>query len=178
MIDLLTDPHIILSFITLAVLEIVLGIDNLLFVQLVAGRVQPKHRMFARRAGLALALLTRLALLASISWIASLTTPIWSVNWPAYGWSFDLSWRDIILLAGGLFLLAKATTPEQESCIGNQHGGRVGFFLHTDDFARDHARLTAAGAQFEESPRHEEYGTVVVFRDLYGNRWDLIEPRA
>ena len=75
-------------------------------------------------------------------------------------------------------LLAKATTAEQESAVGNQHGGRVGFFLHTDDFARDHARLAAAGAQFEESPRHEAYGTVVVLRDLYGNRWDLIEPRA
>lgn len=75
-------------------------------------------------------------------------------------------------------LLAKATTPEQAACIGNQHGGRVGFFLHTDDFGRDHARLAAAGAHFEESPRHEAYGTVVVFRDLYGNRWDLIEPRA
>jgi len=75
-------------------------------------------------------------------------------------------------------LLAKAAKPAQEDCVGNQHGGRVGFFLHTDDFARDHARLTAAGVHFEESPRHEEYGTVVVFRDLYGNRWDLIEPRA
>jgi catechol 2,3-dioxygenase-like lactoylglutathione lyase family enzyme len=74
-------------------------------------------------------------------------------------------------------LLARATTPAQEAAIGNQHGGRVGFFLHTDDFARDHARLTAAGAQFEESPRHEVFGTVVVFRDLYGNRWDLIERR-
>ncbi|TXH32592.1 MAG: TerC family protein [Rhodospirillaceae bacterium] len=122
MIDLLTDPHIILSFVTLAVLEIVLGIDNLLFVQLVAGRVQPKHRMFARRAGLALALLTRLALLASISWIASLTTPIWSVNWPAYGWSFDLSWRDVILLAGGLFLLAKATTEIHHHIEGSEEG--------------------------------------------------------
>jgi len=75
-------------------------------------------------------------------------------------------------------LLARATTPEQAAGIGNQHGGRVGFFLHTDDFARDHARLAAAGAQFEETPRHEAYGTVVVFRDLYGNRWDLIEPRS
>ena len=74
-------------------------------------------------------------------------------------------------------LLARATTPAQEAAIGNQHGGRVGFFLHTDDFARDHARLTAAGAQFEEAPRFEAYGTVVVFRDLYGNRWDLIERR-
>ncbi|MDY0883881.1 TerC family protein [Dongia soli] len=122
MIDLLTDPHIILSFITLAVLEIVLGIDNLLFVQLVAGRVEPKHRTVARRAGLALALLTRLALLASISWIASLTTPIWSINWPKYGWSFDLSWRDIILLAGGLFLLAKATTEIHHHIEGLEEG--------------------------------------------------------
>ena len=75
-------------------------------------------------------------------------------------------------------LLAKATTPRQATAIGDQHGGRVGFFLHTDDFAGDHARLVAAGAHFEEAPRHEAYGSVVVFRDLYGNRWDLIEPVA
>ena len=74
-------------------------------------------------------------------------------------------------------LLAQAATPRQEAAIGDQHGGRVGFFLHTDDFARDHARLAAAGAEFEEAPRHEDYGSVAVFRDLYGNRWDLIEPR-
>jgi hypothetical protein len=75
-------------------------------------------------------------------------------------------------------LLAQATTPVQDAAIGDQHGGRVGFFLHTDDFARDHARLAAVDAYFEEPPRHEDYGSVVVFRDLYGNRWDLIEPRA
>ena len=75
-------------------------------------------------------------------------------------------------------LLAKATTPRQEAAIGDQHGGRVGLFLQTDDFARDHARLSAFGARFEETPRNEDYGTVAVFRDLYGNRWDLIEPRA
>ncbi len=75
-------------------------------------------------------------------------------------------------------LLARAVSPRQLAAIGDQHGGRVGFFLHTDDFARDHARLAAAGAQFEEMPRHEDYGSVVVFRDLYGNRWDLIQPRA
>ena len=75
-------------------------------------------------------------------------------------------------------LLAQAATPRQEAAIGDQHGGRVGFFLHTDDFARDHARLVAASARFEEQPRHEDYGSVAVFCDLYGNRWDLIEPRA
>lgn len=75
-------------------------------------------------------------------------------------------------------LLAQASTPRQVASIGDQHGGRVGFFLHTDDFERDHARLAAMGAHFEEAPRHEEYGTVVVFRDLHGNRWDLIGQRA
>ena len=79
---------------------------------------------------------------------------------------------------GFSLLLARAATPAQAAAIGDQHGGRVGFFLHTDDFAGDHARLAAAGARFEEAPRHEAYGSVVVFRDLYGNRWDLIEPRT
>ena len=75
-------------------------------------------------------------------------------------------------------LLARANTPDQAARIGDQHGGRVGFFLHSDDFDRDHARLLAHGARVEEAPRREAYGTVVVFRDLYGNRWDLIGPRA
>ncbi|MDE2184594.1 MAG: VOC family protein [Alphaproteobacteria bacterium] len=73
-------------------------------------------------------------------------------------------------------LLAKAATPEQASHIGRQGGGRVFLFLETDDFARDHAAFTARGVQFVEAPRREAYGTVAVFEDLYGNRWDLIEP--
>ena len=79
---------------------------------------------------------------------------------------------------GFSLLLARASAEAQLAAVGNQHGGRVGFFLQTDDFGRDYARLSAAGAHFEESPRHEDYGTVVVFQDLYGNRWDLIERRA
>ena len=75
-------------------------------------------------------------------------------------------------------LLARGVNERQLAAVGDQHGGRVGFFLHTDDFARDHARLVAAGARFDGEPRHEAYGTVVVFTDLYGNRWDLIGPRA
>ena len=74
-------------------------------------------------------------------------------------------------------LLAKATTPGQSASIGNQSGGRVFLFLHTDNFARDHAHLQAHGVRFCEQPRYEDYGTVVVFEDLYGNRWDLIEPK-
>ena len=73
-------------------------------------------------------------------------------------------------------LLARAATEAQRSAIGNQTGGRVAFFLTTDDFARDAARLSAAGAMFEEAPRSESYGIVAVWRDPFGNRWDLIQP--
>ncbi len=80
--------------------------------------------------------------------------------------------------AGTALLLARAATPEQESRIGNQTGGRVFLFLHTDDFSRDYELMRARGVQFLEQPRHEPYGTVAVFQDLYGNRWDLLETRA
>ena len=73
-------------------------------------------------------------------------------------------------------LLARAATPEQVDRIGDQAGGRVWLFLETDDLRRDHAAWTAAGVVFREAPRHEAYGEVVVFEDLYGNAWDLIEP--
>jgi catechol 2,3-dioxygenase-like lactoylglutathione lyase family enzyme len=73
-------------------------------------------------------------------------------------------------------LLAQAATPEQVQQIGNQTGGRVFLFLHTDHFARDHARMTAEGVRFLEAPRHEAYGSVAVFADLYGNKWDLLQP--
>ncbi len=76
---------------------------------------------------------------------------------------------------GVALLLARAVTDAQRAAIGNQTGGRVGFFLETDDFARDHARFLAAGVAFEEAPRHEPYGTVAVFRDPFGNRWDLLQ---
>ena len=78
--------------------------------------------------------------------------------------------------AGTGLLLARAKDEEQRARIGDQTGGRVGFFLHTDDFARDHARMSAAGVIFLEEPRHEPYGSVAVFQDLYGNRWDLLQP--
>ena len=73
-------------------------------------------------------------------------------------------------------LLARATTPAQAARVGDQTGGRVWLFLETDDFARDHAAFVAAGVQFREPPRHEPYGGVAVFEDLYGNAWDLIQP--
>ncbi|HET9483364.1 MAG TPA: VOC family protein [Xanthomonadales bacterium] len=78
---------------------------------------------------------------------------------------------------GTSLVLARAANEEQASRIGAQTGGRVFLFLHTDDFAGTYARLERHGTRFTEAPRHEEYGTVVVFEDLYGNKWDLIEPR-
>ena len=72
-------------------------------------------------------------------------------------------------------LLARAATPDQERAVGQQGGGRVFLFLETDDFERDHRSFRDRGVEFLEAPRHEAYGTVAVFRDLYGNRWDLIE---
>jgi len=79
---------------------------------------------------------------------------------------------------GTSLLLARAANPEQQSRIGNQTGGRVFLFLHTDDFERDYQALLAHGVHFVEEPRYETYGTVVVFEDLYGNRWDLIERKG
>ena len=73
-------------------------------------------------------------------------------------------------------LLAKADNPEQKTRIGNQAGGRVFLFLHTDDFQRDYEAYRARGVRFLEPPRQETYGTVAVFVDLYGNKWDLIQP--
>ena len=75
---------------------------------------------------------------------------------------------------GGL-ILARAATDDQRSVIGQQCGGRVGFFLATDNFGRDHKKMSAANVVFEEEPRHEPYGTVAVWRDPFGNRWDLVQ---
>ncbi|KRA96817.1 hypothetical protein ASD83_17260 [Devosia sp. Root685] len=79
---------------------------------------------------------------------------------------------------GARLLLAKADGPEQLAAIGNQTGGRVMLFLETEDFAGDFARMSERGVTFLEAPRHEAYGSVAVFADLYGNKWDLIEPRG
>ena len=76
---------------------------------------------------------------------------------------------------GVALLLAKATKPEQDAVIGNQAGGRVFLFLNTDDFWRDYARMQAAGVKFVREPQQQDYGTVAVFEDLYGNRWDLLQ---
>jgi predicted tellurium resistance membrane protein TerC len=99
----LTDPEIWASLVTLTLLEIVLGIDNLVFIAIVSSRLPAARRDRARKFGLALALLTRLALLASITWLMGLTRPVFAVS------GHDFSWRDLVLAVGGLFLLYKGT---------------------------------------------------------------------
>ena len=98
------EPHVWISLVTLTALEIVLGIDNLIFVAIVANRAPEGQRVRARRLGLGLALGMRLALLASLSWLVGLTEPVAAV------WGHAFSWRDLILIAGGLFLLYKGTS--------------------------------------------------------------------
>lgn len=78
---------------------------------------------------------------------------------------------------GARILLAKASNPQQQAAIGNSTGGRVGFFLYTDDFSDTYGKYLERGIEFTETPRSEAFGQVVVFKDKYGNKWDLIENR-
>ena len=80
--------------------------------------------------------------------------------------------------AGAQILLAKASNEQQQAAIGNSTGGRVGFFLYTDNFTESHERYLSKGIEFTETPRNESFGQVVVFKDKYGNKWDLIENKV
>jgi predicted tellurium resistance membrane protein TerC len=110
--ELLTNPETWVALLTLTVLEIVLGIDNVIFISILVQRLRPDQRDRARTIGLGLAMGMRIALLLTISWIAGLTTPVFTIA------GNEFSWRDIILIAGGLFLLWKATTEIGESLEG------------------------------------------------------------
>jgi len=124
MLDLLTDPHAWASLATLTVLEIVLGIDNIIFLSIVSSRLPEKRQPLARRLGLLGALGMRIALLASIAWIMSLSQPVFAI------WGQDVSWRDMILISGGLFLLTKSTREihnEMEAEDEKSHYARVTF---------------------------------------------------
>ncbi|MCO6188345.1 TerC family protein [Rhizobium sp. L1K21] len=100
---LIQDPAAWMALVTLVVMEVVLGIDNLIFISILTNKLPPEHRQKARRVGIGLALVMRLALLGTVAWIVKLTTPIFSL------FEHDFSWKDIILIAGGLFLMWKAT---------------------------------------------------------------------
>jgi hypothetical protein len=103
----------------------------------------------------------------------------WASRWSrtALGAASGGSWSRRARPARGSCWPRPATTSRPRS-IGGQGGGRVWLFLHTDAFEADHARLSAAGVKFLEEPRHEVYGSVAVFEDLYGNRWDLLQPKT
>src|SRR3954452_11730771 len=116
----LADPNIWASLVTLTALEIVLGIDNLVFIAILVGKLPESRRDSARRLGLALAVLTRLALLASIAWIIGLTEPVFEL------FEHGLSWRDMILIAGGLFLLYKGTREIHERLEGEGESEQFG----------------------------------------------------
>ncbi len=111
----LTSPEAWIALVTLTFLEIVLGVDNVIFISILAGKLPPKEQKKARQVGLALAMFMRIALLASLAWIAKLTTPLFSP------FGQDVSGRDLILLLGGLFLIAKATFEIHDKLEG-EHG--------------------------------------------------------
>jgi len=121
--DWLTDPHIWASFIALSAMEIVLGIDNVVFISLMVSRMAPEQRLRARRIGLSLALIFRVIMLGGIAYIIHLTTPLFSVA------GYEFSWRDLILIAGGLFLLVKGTREMHQDIEGEEEeestGGKV-----------------------------------------------------
>lgn len=110
----LTDPEIWISLLTLTGLEVVLGVDNLVFIAILAGRLPPEQQAAARRTGLAVALITRLILLSTLTWIAGLTEPLFTA------FRHDFTWRDIILIGGGLFLLGKSTHEIHGSLEGEE----------------------------------------------------------
>jgi predicted tellurium resistance membrane protein TerC len=115
-VDWLTSPELWVAFGTLLLLEVVLGIDNIVFISILAGRLPEDQQQRARMLGLSLALITRLALLASLSWVIGLTAPLFTM------FGQEISGRDLILLLGGLFLLGKATYEIHEQLEGAEHG--------------------------------------------------------
>ncbi len=122
MIELLSDPAVWASFLTLTILEIVLGVDNVIFISIAAARLPAAQRRQARLIGLSGALILRVILLFSISWIIGLSEPVFTLPWFNEAGSIGISWRDIILIGGGLFLLWKATAEIFAEVEGDAHG--------------------------------------------------------
>jgi predicted tellurium resistance membrane protein TerC len=116
MMELLTDPQAWIAFFTLTALELVLGIDNIVFISILVDRLPPEQRDFARRLGLGLAMFMRIALLLTLAWLVGLTAPLFTVL------GEEISGRDIILIAGGVFLIWKATSEIHGMIEGDDHG--------------------------------------------------------
>src|ERR1041384_2122969 len=124
--EMLTDPHAWIAFLTLTALEIVLGIDNIIFISILVSRLPPERRESARITGLALAMVTRIALLFSIVWLTRLTKPLFTLPFVDPGFSG----RDIILFLGGLFLLAKSVTEIHGTLEGAEDERRTRVFAN------------------------------------------------
>ena len=120
MLELLTDPHVWASFIALSAMEIVLGIDNVVFISVMVARLPREQQLTARRTGLSLALIFRVIMLAGITWFIHMTTPIFTAG------AYSFSWRDLILLLGGLFLIVKGTREIHDSIEGEEDGAIAG----------------------------------------------------
>jgi predicted tellurium resistance membrane protein TerC len=117
MLELIADPNAWLAFATLASLEVVLGIDNLIFISILAGKLPPERQAHARRMGILAALVSRLALLFALTWILRLTAPLFTVL------ETEISGKDLVLILGGLFLIYKATKEIHDKLEGGEHGG-------------------------------------------------------
>jgi predicted tellurium resistance membrane protein TerC len=120
LIEWITDPNIIASLIALTAMEIVLGIDNIVFISIIVGRLPEPQSTRARQIGLGLALVFRVVFLLALFWIIHLTTPLFTI------FGHDVSWRDLVLMAGGLFLLVKATREIHRDVEGEHEGGLAG----------------------------------------------------
>ena len=120
MIDLLSDPEVWIAFLTLTGLELVLGIDNIIFISILVDKLPPEKREFTRKLGLFLAMFMRIGLLLVLSWIVGLTTPLFEV------WKYSISGRDLILIVGGVFLLWKSTREVYQLLEGDEHEASSG----------------------------------------------------
>ncbi|HEY0053165.1 MAG TPA: TerC family protein [Caulobacteraceae bacterium] len=158
---LLSDPAAWAALITLVVMEVVLGIDNLIFISILSNKLPPEHRQRTRRIGIALALVMRLGLLATIGWIIGLKATVFDLGLSGAGWDTAFSWKDLILMAGGLFLVWKATTEvhhavdasvgdellekKKTSAVINNVGAAIGQIIMLDLVFSIDSILTAVG---------------------------------
>ncbi len=131
-LTLVQDPAAWVALVTLVVMEVVLGIDNLIFISILTNKLPPESREKARRIGIALALVMRLGLLGTVAWIVQLTNPIFTV------FGHDFSWKDLILIAGGLFLVWKATKEIHHSVDSDRSQGQHGRRCSVDHLWRSH----------------------------------------
>ena len=139
--ELLTDPQVWLAFLTLTALEIVLGIDNIIFISILVGRLPKAQQQRGRTIGLALAMITRILLLLSITWVMGLSADLFTVA------GFGISGRDLILIGGGLFLLAKSTLEIHQRpgrCGGSARGRRPRDLHQRDPADRNHRHRVLA----------------------------------